>query len=264
MIPGNINPVRHAMKEGKKVSAAWLHAANGLTAEVMAEAGIEVFVIDMEHGPGDILALISQIQAMKGYPAVPFVRATWNDFVLIKRILDAGAYGLFIPYINSREEAEAAVAAISYPYPKVPNGVRGMAVSHRAAHFGMEPDRAYLHSANEQISLFLQIETPRGLANLDEILKVERVDGIVIGPNDLATNMGYFANPSAPEVQEAVREIEAKTLAAGKLLATIAANWEDAAAKYHRGYSLVLTLSDLVTLGKVTKSYVESFRKEFP
>lgn len=263
MLPGNTNPLRQALKQGKKVSAAWLHGANNLTAEVMAEAGIELVVVDMEHGPGNFLTLISQIQALKGYPTVPFVRSSWNDFVQIKRILDAGAYGLFIPYINTREEAEAAVAAAVYPSASMPNGVRGMAMSHRAAHYALDPKREYTHQANDQICIYLQIETPKGLANLDEILKIDRVDGIVIGPMDLATNMGFFANPGAPEVKQAIKDIEDKTLAAGKQLATVAADWEDAAAKYRRGYSIVLTLSDMVTLGKVTKSYVETFKKEF-
>lgn len=263
MIPCDINPLRQEMKRGKKVSAAWLHGASNITAEIMGKAGMDVVVIDMEHGPGDILTLISQIQGMQGYPTVPFVRSAWNDFVQIKRILDAGAYGLFIPYVNTKEEAEAVVNAVSYPSQSMKTGIRGMATSHRAAHFAMDPKRGYLHHANDQISVFLQIETPKGLSNLDEILTVERVDGIVIGPMDLATNMGFFADPSAREVQEAIAVIEKKTLAAGKMLATIASDWDDAAAKYRRGYSLVLTLSDTVTLGKVTKNYVDLFTGEF-
>ncbi|MDR1520035.1 MAG: 2,4-dihydroxyhept-2-ene-1,7-dioic acid aldolase [Planctomycetota bacterium] len=258
MLPYGKIPAREKMKSGGKLSAAWLHACSNMTAEVVAGAGFDVAVIDLEHGPGDIGCLVAQIQAMQAYPIVPFVRPQWNDFVQIKRILDAGAGGLFVPYVNTRQEAEAAVAAALYP----PAGVRGMASSPRAAHFNHNP-KEYLQRVNTEISIFIQIETPEAVANLDAILDIERLDGIVIGPMDLATNMGHFANPGAPEVQAAIHTIETATLAAEKSLATVSGGWSDAAEKYRRGYSLVMAMSDTTTLGQVGREIVASFKKEF-
>lgn len=258
MLPGNKNWVREEMAKGRKVTAAWLLAASNITAEAIAEAGFDVAVVDMEHAPGNELSLVGQIQALKGHPTVPFVRVPWNDPVVIKRVLDAGVYGLFVPFINNRAEAERAVAAAQYPNA---GGMRGVAGSHRATHYGLNKD--YLAAANGEISIFLQIETREGLENLDEILEVNRVDGIVVGPLDLASNLGHFADPAAPEVREAIGVIEAKTLAAGKLLATVAPDWTDAAAKYRRGYSMVLAMSDTSTLVQVGKGQVDAFRSEF-
>lgn len=261
MLIDNKNPAREKMKKGGKVSATWLHSGSNIISEIIAESGFDVGVVDMEHGVTELATLVSQIQSMKNTPMVPFVRSTWNDFVQIKRILDAGAYGLIIPYVSTREEAELAAKAIQYP--KGGNGgIRGVASSSRGAHWGHN-SAEYLNAANDEIFLFTQLETPKSLENLDEILKVERVDGIFIGPMDLSTNMGQFINPGHEEVQKAIREIEKKVLGAGKALATIAGGWEDAEAKYDRGYNLVIYMSDCVTMGQVARERAGAFKKKF-
>ncbi|MDR1536108.1 MAG: 2,4-dihydroxyhept-2-ene-1,7-dioic acid aldolase [Planctomycetota bacterium] len=258
MLVDNVNPAREKLKSGGKLSACWLQAGSNVTAEIVAESGIDVGVVDLEHGPGDIAALTSQIQAMKNCPAVPFVRAPWNDMVMIKRILDAGAYGLIVPYVNTREEALRAVAAAQYP----PAGVRGIAGSPRAAHYANQSIE-YFKRANDSIFVFTQVETVESIRNLDGILSVERLDGIFIGPMDLSTSMGHFASPGAPEVKEAILGIEKKVLAAGKVLATVGGSWEDAKEKYDRGYGLVIYLSDTTTLGQAVRERVAPFRKAF-
>ena len=106
------NFVKKLFGEGKRATAAWAQAGSNITTEILGEAGFDVVLIDMEHGPGDIPTLVAQIQSLKGLPAVPFVRAPWNDFVAIKRILDAGAFGLLVPYVNTADEAKAAVRAV--------------------------------------------------------------------------------------------------------------------------------------------------------
>lgn len=254
----NVNPVKEKLKKGGRVSAAWLQAGSNITAEIIAESGFDVGMVDLEHGPGDIACLLSQIQAMKGWPTVPFVRAPWNDMVTIKKILDVGTYGLLVPYINTREEAEAAAAAVQYP----PQGVRGIAGSPRAAHYGRQPND-YLTRANAEIFLMVAVETLTAVKNLDALLSVERLDGIFIGPSDLSTSMGYFNNPGAEEVKKVIAEVEKKVLASGKALATVAGAWEDAAEKYRRGYSLILFLSDTNSLAQLARSRVEAFKKEF-
>ncbi|MDA3938125.1 MAG: aldolase/citrate lyase family protein [Spirochaetia bacterium] len=255
----NENYVKRLMKEGKKVTAAWAQAGSSITAEILGESGFDAVMIDLEHGPGDIMTLIHQIQGLKGQPAIPFVRAPWNDFVQIKKILDAGTFGLLVPYVNTAEEAEAAVRAVRYPV----EGIRGVAGSPRAPHYGNN-SLEYMKKANDEIFLMTAVETPEAVANLDEILRVKGLDGIFIGPMDLATSMGHFGDPSHPDVQKVIREVEAKVALSDKILSTVAGNWEDAEAKYGRGYQILLLMSDTLTLGKVARGLVQQFKEAFP
>ena len=253
------NRVKHMLNEGKKTSGAWLQIASPFTAEIMSRAGFDWLVIDMEHGPGDILALVSQIQAMSGTDTCALVRTPWNDFVTIKRILDTGAHGLLIPYVNSKEEAEAAVRACRYP----PEGIRGVAGSPRAQGFGQNV-QDYLKIANDEILLITAVETPDSVANLDGILSVEGVDGIFIGPMDLASNMGYLGQPGQPEVQEVIAGIEKKVFAAGKILATLAGTWEQAHILYKKGYQMIMLMSDGTSLAKLAAINVAQFKNYYP
>jgi 2-dehydro-3-deoxyglucarate aldolase/4-hydroxy-2-oxoheptanedioate aldolase len=258
-MPNFENPLKHKLAQGGKAAGAWLQLASPFTAEIMAQAGFDFLMIDLEHGPGDILSLISQIQAMKGTPAAPLVRATWNDFVLVKRILDAGAHGILFPYINSAGDAEAAVRACRYP----PEGIRGVAASPRAAGYGQN-SMGYLAHANQEILILLAVETPEALANLDAILAVPGVDGIFIGPMDLATSMGYLADPKQPPVQAAIAQIETKVLGAGKILSTIAGPWEQAQNLYERGYQMLMLMADGVALATLANEKVRRFRESYP
>lgn len=253
------NTVKRRLREGKKVIGAWCQIASPITAEILAEAGFDVVMIDLEHGPGDILSLVAQIQAMKGNPALPFVRAPWNDFVAIKRILDAGVYGVLVPYVNTRAEAEAAVRAAKYP----PDGMRGIAGSPRAAGYGQN-SMAYLKRANEEVLVMTAVETPEAVANLDDILTVPGLDGIFIGPMDLSTSMGYFADASQPAVQAVIATIEAKVHAAGKFLGTVAGSWAQAQTLYERGYGLLLVFADGTALAGLAGERVAQFRSAFP
>ena len=257
MIEKNRNPAADALRAGKKLSCAWLQAASPITAEVFAQAGFDVLLIDMEHGPGDIMTLVSQVQAMKGEKAVPFVRAPWNDFVIVKRILDAGAYGLIIPYVSTREEAEAAVRAAKYP----PEGIRGIAGSVRAAHYG-QGSLDYFDTANRDVFVFVQVETPAAVKNIDEILAVPGVDGIFIGPMDLATTHGYRGKPGTPEIQTIIRGLEEKIKAKGKAIATVCSDFADAKAKYDRGYNMITLISDTANLARLAREETARFKKE--
>jgi 2-dehydro-3-deoxyglucarate aldolase/4-hydroxy-2-oxoheptanedioate aldolase len=180
--------------------------------------------------------------------------------VAIKRILDSGAQGVLVPYVNTRAEAEAAVAAVKYPL----QGVRGVAASPRAPGYGLNSLKGYLGPANAETLVLAAAETPAAVAHLDEILSVEGLDGIFIGPMDLATSMGHFCDPAHPEVQAAVARIESKVKGSGKTLATLAGGSEDARAKFDRGYQMLLVMSDSVTLGQVAAEKVAEFRKLYP
>ncbi len=253
------NHVKALLKQGRKVAAAWAQAASPITAEILGDAGFDAVMIDLEHGPGDIMLLVNQVHALKGQPAIPFVRAPWNDFVQIKKILDAGVYGLLVPYVNTADEARAAVRAVRYPT----DGIRGVAGSPRAAHFGNN-SLEYMRRANDEIFLMTAVETPEAVSNLDEILAVENLDGIFIGPMDLATSMGHFGNPGHPEVQATIAEIEQKVFESDKILATVSGSWQDAKMKYDRGYQFLLLMSDTTTLSKTARSLTAAFEEAYP
>ncbi|NBK22906.1 MAG: 2,4-dihydroxyhept-2-ene-1,7-dioic acid aldolase [Spirochaetia bacterium] len=254
MIGKNYNAVKETLQKGGKVLAAWAQAASNITTEVLADAGMDVIVIDMEHSPVDLATLVTQFQAMNGYPAVPFVRVPWNDFVTIKPILDAGAYGIIVPNVETVEDAMAAIAAVRYPL----TGVRGVAGSTRAAHYGNDP-LSYFTKANELVMLFLMIESPKGMENLDEILKLDGFDGIMVGPVDLATNLGYLGNAQAPQAKAALEEVEAKVLASSKYLMALGPDWDAAKAKFEKGAHLVTCMSDTLSLGALARANVKKF-----
>jgi 2-dehydro-3-deoxyglucarate aldolase/4-hydroxy-2-oxoheptanedioate aldolase len=252
------NRVKRLLKNGQVTAGAWLQLTSPMSAELMARAGFDWLIIDMEHAPGDYLNLAAQIQAMGATDCVPFVRAPWNDPVAIKRILDTGTMGVLIPYVNSGEEARQAVAACKYP----PDGIRGVAGSPRAAYFGQN-SMEYLRDANQEILVIVAVETGEAIDNLDEILATDGLDGIFIGPMDLATSMGHFGDPSHPEVQEAIGLIEKKTISAGKFLGTVGGSWEQARKKYDRGYQLLMLMSDSVDLAKLAGQTMNAFTDHY-
>ena len=258
MIGKNHNAVKEKLKQGGKVLAAWAQAASNITTEVLADAGMEAIIVDMEHSPVDMPTLVTQFQAMNGYPAVPIVRVPWNDFVTIKRVLDAGAYGIIVPNIETVEEAKAAIAAVRYPMV----GIRGVAGSTRAAHYGNDT-LSYFTKANDEVMLILMIESPKGMRNLDEILNLEGYDGIMVGPVDLATNLGYLGNAQDPEAKSALEEIETKVLASDKYLVALGSDWEAAKAKFAKGARMVTCMSDTLALGALARANVQKYQELF-
>lgn len=233
------NPVKKTLKQKGKVTAAWIQTGSNVATEIMASVGFDVLIVDMEHSTTDPRTLVTLLQAMKGTAVVPFARAPWNDLVAIKRILDCGIMGISIPYVSTYEEALRAVKSCKYP----PQGFRGIAASHRAAGYGTNVDQ-YLQRANDEIVVMIALETPEAVANLDEILKIDDLDGIFIGPTDLSTAMGFFANPNVPEVQQKIAEIEEKVFATDKFLATVSRSLDQAKSLYDKGYSFLILTSD--------------------
>lgn len=248
--------VAKRLRSKEKVCAAWAQMGSCISAEIFAEAGFDMLVIDTEHAPTTLPGLISMMQAVKGTNCFPMVRTPWNDPVAIKQILDCGAAGLHIPYVSTRAEAEAAVRHCKYP----PRGDRGIAGSQRAVCFGL--DKAdYYARADQEIIVMVAIETPEGVENIEEIASIEGLDGIFIGPADLSTAMGRLANPSAPDVQEAIRRVEQVVLKSDKFLGTVAAGMTDAIAKYDRGYNLLYVMSDTTHLASSAAAMVSQFKE---
>ncbi len=250
------NEVKRKLKKKEKVSAAWLQMASNVSAEIMANAGFDVLVIDAEHSPVDYQTMLNICQAVRAGGATPFARAPWNDLVALKRILDCGVMGVSVPYVNTKAEAETAVLRCKYP----PCGVRGVAGSPRAAGYGMNRGQ-YLSRANEETLLMVAIETSAGIENLPEIMKVEGVDGIFIGPMDLSSSMGKMGQIAAPEIQASIRAIEELVLPSEKFLATVASDFDSAKELYDRGYNLIIMMSDVVDLAKLAEDRASRFKE---
>jgi 2-dehydro-3-deoxyglucarate aldolase/4-hydroxy-2-oxoheptanedioate aldolase len=258
MISNIPNPVKRKLKAGRKTIGGFLQMLSPVSAEIMSRAGFDWLIVDLEHTPGDFANLQQQLQAMNGSGVVPFARAPWNDMVAIKRILDTGVMGVLIPYVNTREEAEAAVAACKYP----PHGVRGVAGSTRAAGYTRD-QTSYLSAANDEIIVIIAVETMQAVENLDEILQVEGLDGIFIGPVDLASSMGYLGDPAQPEVQETIALIESKVIPSDKFLGTLAGDWDKARQCFEKGYQLMSLMQDGVAIKAASDNAVASFRDVF-
>ena len=189
-----MNPFKHLLKRSgsQPPIGTWLMSASPLLAEAAGHVGFDWGVIDMEHAPLDLGDVVHLLQAVAGTRMVPVLRVPWNDTVTIKRVLDAGATTLLVPFVQNAAEAAQAVAATRYP----PQGVRGMAGMSRAARFGLQTD--YLTTANRHISVIVQIETETALAELEAIAGVDGVDAIFIGPADLSGAWSCRPGPSNP------------------------------------------------------------------
>lgn len=211
-MPAPTNTFKQALKQGNTAQIGlWLGLANSYTAELLAGAGFDWLLIDAEHAPNDLQTILGQLQAIAPYPSHPIVRPPWPDAVRIKQILDLGAQTILAPMVETGEQAADVVAATRYP----PQGIRGVGSAlARASGFNRMPE--YLQTANDEICVLIQIETPKGVENLDDILATEGVDGVFIGPSDLSASMGYIGNPGHPEVQKVIEESIAKIVAAGK------------------------------------------------
>ncbi|MDO6729396.1 aldolase/citrate lyase family protein [Marinovum sp. 2_MG-2023] len=203
------NAFKAALKEGRRQIGIWNTIPNNGVVELLAGCGYDWILIDTEHsamGPEDTVSLM---QAASAYPVTTIVRPGWNNPVEIKKLLDCGAQSLLIPYVQNAEEARAAVAAVRYP----PEGIRGVAGATRATRYGAVKD--YAKHAHEEICLLVQCETQEALEQIEAIAAVEGVDGIFIGPADLAASMGYLGEPSHPEVKAAILDATRRIKAAG-------------------------------------------------
>ncbi len=176
------NTVKRAWREGKVTYGAWLSIPSAFSAEVMAHQNFDWLCIDMQHGLIDYQVAVSMLQAISTTQTTPFVRVPWNEPGIIGKMLDAGAYGVIIPMVNSREEAEAAVGACRY----VPDGYRSYGPVRAAYYAGLD----YASQANKEIACIPMIETTKALGQLDEILAVPGIDAVYVGPADLSLTMG--------------------------------------------------------------------------
>jgi len=247
------NAFRANLLAGKPLIGCWMSLANPMTAEVAGLAGFDWLLLDGEHAPNDVSTLVPQLMALKDSVSAPVVRPPWNEPVIIKRLLDAGFHNFLMPFVESAEQARAAVAATRYP----PRGIRGVSVMQRNNRFGTVPD--YFKLINDNIAVLVQIESRAGLEAIDAITAVDGVDGIFVGPQDLAAAMGHLANPSHPEVQAAMKHIIERARAGGKPAGTLAPVEADARRFMEWGATFVAVGSDLGLFRGATQALRDKF-----
>jgi 2-keto-3-deoxy-L-rhamnonate aldolase RhmA len=232
------NELKRRLNRGEQVYGTWITVESPMATEMMSSLGFDYFVFDTEHSPLDIYMAQTLMQAMRGdSKTTPIVRVWWNDIVAIKRALDIGAYGVLVPWINNKEQAELAVKATRY----APKGLRGCG-PRRASMF----DPNYYETVDDEILVICQIETKEAVENIEEIVAVEGVHVSYIGPSDLSASYGHLGNKSHPDVQKAIDRVYDATKEAGKATGIHQASGTTIKARMEKGYNMITLGNDLI------------------
>lgn len=232
----------------------WVCTGEPLVAEICAGGGLDWLLIDMEHGPNGLESVLAQLQAVAAYPVSPVVRVPSNDAVVIKQVLDLGAQNLFVPMVSSADEARRAVAAVRYP----PRGRRGVGSAlARSARWNRVD--GYLEHADEHVSLFVQVETVQGVEAAGEIAAVDGVDGVFVGPSDLAASMGLLGQQTHPDVTAAVLRAFDAVRGEGVPVGVNAFDPAVADAYLAAGASFVLVGADVALLARGSEALAARF-----
>lgn len=249
------NPFKQAIAEPGARIGLWLGLADPYAAELCATASFDWLLVDGEHGPNDLRSTLSVLQAVAPYPSHPVVRIPHGDAALIKQVLEIGATTLLVPMVETADQARALAAATRYP----PQGIRGVG-SGLARSSRWSGYTNYLHEANDRVCLLVQVETASALAQLDEIVAVDGVDGVFIGPADLSASMGHLGQPDHPEVRAAVEGAFARILAAGKAPGVLAVDEKIARRYIALGARFVAVGVDATMLAQATRTLAAKFR----
>jgi 4-hydroxy-2-oxoheptanedioate aldolase len=244
----------HLARANRPLVGMWVCSGSPLIAEICAGGGLDWLLIDMEHSPNGLESVLAQLQAVGGYPTSPVVRVPMNDTVIIKQVLDLGAQNLLVPMVSSADEARAAVEAVRYP----PRGRRGVGSAlARSARWNRVD--GYLIGADDHVSLFVQIETAAGVEAAAEIAAVDGIDGVFVGPSDLAASMGVLGQQSHADVVAAVQRTFQAVGAAGKPVGVNAFVPEVARSYLESGASFVLVGADVALLARGSEALAASF-----
>ena len=248
------NPFKSALARGDAQIGLWMSLANAYTTEICATAGFDWLLIDGEHSPNDVRSTLQALQAVAGYRSHPVVRVVQGETALIKQMLDIGAQTLLVPMVDTAEQARHLVAATRYP----PEGIRGVgAGAARASRWGARAD--YVDQANQEVCLLVQVESVTGLDNLEAICAVDGVDGVFIGPSDLAASMGYRGKLSHPDVQAAVDQAIRRIHASGKAAGTLTADTALAQHYLELGARFVAVGIEATVLAQATRRLAQTF-----
>jgi 4-hydroxy-2-oxoheptanedioate aldolase len=255
-MPAPHNTLKAALATKTVQMGLWMNLVSPIAAEALSGAGFDWLLIDGEHGPNDIPTILAQVQAIGSRTSV-VVRPPVGEVRMIKQLLDLGVQTILVPMIESADHAAQMVKAMHYP----PVGMRGVgATIARASDYGRITD--YITTANDQTCLILQIESRAGLAALPEILKLDGVDGVFIGPADLAADMGYPGNAAAPEVQATIDSTLAAIMASGKSAGILTFDAKAAQRYAAMGVTFLGIGSDVAVLVKAMTATLQAARAE--
>jgi 4-hydroxy-2-oxoheptanedioate aldolase len=250
--------IKGLWNSGQAIVCGWLLLPDSLTAEIMANQGYDIVTIDLQHGLIDYQTAVSMLQAMNGSSTVPFARVPWLDPAIIMKLLDAGILGIICPMINTADEARRLASYVRYP----PVGERSFGPAR--AGFIVDPD--YGGKANDMVKCLAMIETAEGYRNVEEIVQVEGIDGVYIGPIDLT--LGLYGNDlpigidrEEPEMIEAIKKILNSAHAAGKKAGIHCGTPEYAARMTDLGFDMVALSTDLSLFSAASKSSLEATRR---
>ncbi|HSV78105.1 MAG TPA: 4-hydroxy-2-oxoheptanedioate aldolase [Ramlibacter sp.] len=248
------NPFKAALAARRRQIGLWLSMADPYLAEVSATAGFDWMLVDGEHAPNDLRSTLGALQAIAAYRPQPVVRVVAGDVARIKQLLDIGVQNLLVPMVDTAEQAMALVAATRYP----PYGIRGVGSAvGRASRFSLRTD--YLDAADQEICLLVQVETVTALGNLEAICAVDGVDGVFIGPADLAASMGHRGKPGHPEVQGAIEQAMQRIVVNGKAAGTLTSDTKLARRYLELGCTFVATGVDVLLYANAARKLAGEF-----
>ncbi|WP_299969477.1 aldolase/citrate lyase family protein [uncultured Roseobacter sp.] len=234
-----MTPLKHRLADGLKTRALWLEAGSPAMAEAAVYAGFRFLLIDNEHGPASIETTAHMARAIEAAGGHPMVRVAANDPVLLKRVLEMGITSIMVPLVNTLAEARAAVAACRYP----PQGTRGFAGDIRASRYGTA--QGYADTANDALTIMLQIEDPIGVKNAAELAEVEGVDMLFIGPYDMSGGYGKLGQTDCAEVESAIDHIRQTAGRVGMPLGTVPRDGKSAQDLLSEDFQLVIAGSEI-------------------
>ena len=249
------NRFKHALGQDTTQLGLWLGLADPYAGELCATAGFDWLLIDGEHAPNDLRSVLATLQALAAYSSHPVVRIPKTDTALIKQVLELGVTTLLVPMVETAEQAAATVQAMRYP----PAGVRGVGFGlARSSRWNGNPN--YLQQANDHMCLLAQVESVQALDNLDAIAQVDGVDGIFIGPADLAASMGYLGQTEHPTVRAAIERAIGQVQAAGKAVGILATDTAYARQCIAQGVRFIAIGVDTTLLAQATRNLLASFQ----
>ena len=255
-----MNSFKRRISERQILGGTWCNLGSTVTAEIAGLSGFDWVLIDLEHGSGTLTSLTPQLQAVGCTSAEAIVRIAANEPARYKRVLDMGARGVMVPYVNDADEAAQAVASLRYP----PAGFRGVAKSHRATRYGSEFE-SYFSTSADSLVLATQIETADALENADAIAAVDGVDVLFVGPLDLSTNLGIQAEYDHPKFEAALSRVSDAAANAGKASGILLSEPDDVRRVAKIGYTFLAVGSDIghVVAGmKKNSALIEEIRSK--
>jgi 2-dehydro-3-deoxyglucarate aldolase len=255
------NSLKPRLREREPLYGLWLSLASPTAAEALAHAGFDWLCIDMEHAANDTRDVTEQLRAIAAahLPTEAIVRVPSHDGWLVKRVLDAGARTLMFPNVETADDAARIVRMTQYPVPGAIDGLRGVAGAVRAAAYGARRD--YVQTANAQIATIVQVESARGLDNVDAIAATPGVDGLFVGPADLAASLGHLGDSRHPDVQGAIAKVLAAAQRAGVGAGIFATDVAAARQARDAGFNCIALAADVMWLVRVARDALQEVRR---